>query len=609
MQSFENRKWVIIIFVAIAALLVLGKLFYIQVIDDKFKTLAANNAIRKINTYPARGLIFDRNGKLIVGNRAVYDLVVIPREVKDLDTTQFCQLLKITEQDFNLRMNKAKKFSYFKASLFASQIPPEEFVPVIENMYQFNGFYSEARTIRTYPYANAAHLVGYTGEISESQLKKNEYYKSGDYIGINGLEKSYEHLLRGKRGVKYVLRDKFNREVKSYMDGDLDEDAISGISLQATIDIELQRYGEKLMQNKRGSVVAIEPSTGEILAMISSPGYNPNLLTGRDRGVNYKILNQDSLKPLFNRPIMATYPPGSTFKAFVGLVALENKAITENTYYACNGGYSIPGRFLKCSHGHASATNVQQAIRHSCNPYFWNAFRQSIDLPEFESIQESYTSWYNYADKFNFGKPTLIDVPYEKDGNIPDHKYYDRLYGKRGWGSQTIISLGIGQGEVLTTPLQLSNMMAIFANEGYYYPPHLIKPVKGDTVFGNTYSTKLNVDIEPQHFTAVNEGLLLVVQNGTARIAQIDSIDIVGKTGTAENPHGTDHSVFVSFAPLENPKIAIAAIVENGGYGSRYAAPIASLMTEFYMNRKVRSKRNYLEEKMFNANLLSTDNE
>ncbi|MGB1247889.1 MAG: penicillin-binding protein 2 [Chitinophagales bacterium] len=603
---YKDRKWVMQGFVLLVGLIFLGTLFHLQVVNPKYKDLAEKNVIKRIKMYPTRGLIYDRNDNLLVFNQAIYDIHVIPRQVKDdIDTALFCELLSISKEDFIQKMEKVSSgLKYYSSNEFIKQVAAEDYAKFHEYGHLFEGFYGEPRTIRKYPFKVAAHILGDVGEVDSSQIVSSDYYyKPGDYVGKSGLELNYEQTLRGERGFRYVFIDKFYNEQGSYDEGKSDSLPVAGENIELTIDINLQAYGEKLMQNKKGSIVAIEPSTGEILALVTSPNFDPNLLCGAERGDNYKDLLQDTLSPLFNRAIMAEYPPGSTFKPLVALIAMQENAIHKNYSYYCDRTYSIPGYTLSCSHGHPSAKNVMQGIQHSCNPYFWQTFRNTLDNPIYPCVQESYQKWHDYAQMFGLGSPLGLDLMSEKGGNIPSKEYYNNLYGERGWKSVTVISLGIGQGEILMTPLQLANMYASFANRGFYITPHLVKEVNGkeiETVYNE-------IDIDAEHFDAIAEGLLLVVEEGTGRRSKIPDIPFGGKTGTVQNPHGEDHSVFAGFAPIDNPQIAIAVVVENAGGGSRYAAPITSLMAEMYINDSIADGRKYFEQQILDADLISPE--
>lgn len=583
----------------------LSKLFYLQIYDDSYKDLASQNVIRKITLYPNRGLIFDRNDRLIVQNDPIYDIYVIPKQVsKDADTALLCKLLSISNASYNDRMKKAKSYSYYRPSVFLKQITPEDYTKFLEHNFNFPGFYGEIRTTRKYPYATAAHVLGYTGEVDRKLLEKDKYYRSGDYIGISGLEKYFEPYLRGKRGKKFVLVDVLNREKGSFADGNFDTVAISGEKLYTTLDIELQQYGEKLMQNKKGSIVAIDPSTGEVLSLVTSPSYNPNLLTGRERGESFKALQKDTLDPLFNRALMSSYMPGSIFKIVQGLVGQQMEAITPRTTFYCDGSligdHVQPGRY-----------GLFEAIKQSSNQYFYLAFKKMIQQGVSESIFKDskigLDQWKKHVVSFGLDQELLIDFGVTRPGNIPGSDYYDKMYGEGRWAFSTIYSISIGQGEIEMTPLQMANLAAIIANRGYYYVPHMIRGVSEPGRIDSIYTTKRQTTVDSQYYKVVIDAMqgVLEQEHGTARMSKIDGITICGKTGTVENPHGADHSVFMAFAPRENPKIALGVIVENSGFGSTYAAPILSLMVEKYINDTISDKRKWLENRMLEANLLN----
>ncbi len=605
MDLYKNRSRVIQIIMAVVLLLFLIRLFYLQIIDDTYSELASKNAIRRVSNYPNRGLITDRNDEIVVFNDAVYDLYVVPARVKEMDTLKFCQLLKIDIAFFREQLQKAKNHSRYRPSPFVKQISAKDFGLFQEHLYEFPGFYEELRTIRRYPFKSAAHTLGYIGEVSPYEIEKNPYYQSGDYIGISGLEATYENFLRGKRGVRYMLVDNLNREKGRFKNGELDTPAIAGKNLQITLDILLQNYGEQLMQNKKGSVVCIEPETGEILAMISSPVYDPNLLTGRERGKNYLALKSDTLDPLYNRPIMGLYPPGSTFKTLVGLIALQENVIKENSGYNCRLGYSIGSVFVKCR-PHPPASNLSIALQHSCNAYFCNAFKETVDNPRYKNEDASLAKWNEYLYSFGLGNKTGIDVPNEKNGFIPTPEYYKKIYKGWRWRSSTIISLGIGQGEVTVTPLQLANATACIANRGWYYIPHIAKKIDDPDFYkGNKYLQKQKTMVDSVFFSSVVEAMYLTVEQGTARASRIPGISMCGKTGTVQNPHGEDHSMFIAFAPKDNPKIVVCAVVENSGGGSKFAAPIASLLIEKYLNDTIAEPRKALEQRILEADFIN----
>jgi len=595
----SGQRLVITSIIVAIAFIFIVRLFYIQVVKEEYKMSASNNVLRYITDYPARGLIYDRKGKLIVYNDAVYDLMIVPKLVKNIDTLEFCSLIGISKEDFRDKYDKAKKFSPVKSSIFEKQLSGETYAALQEKLYKFQGFFVQPRTLRKYPYNAAAHLLGYIGEVSERTVEKNPYYKSGDYIGISGIEKSYENDLRGKRGLRIIMVDVFNREKGSYEDGKYDSIAIAGKDLTLSLDAELQFYGENLMQNKLGSVVAIEPSSGEILAMVSSPAYNPNLLVGRVRSKNYGTLLSDPLKPLFNRAMMAYYPPGSTFKLVNALVAQQEGFITPASRFPCS--FHVGSKSVKC-HPHPSPADLKMAVQYSCNPYFCHTFRNFVDNKKFKSSEEGYEKWVEYVNSFGIGRKLNVDIPNELTGLVPSPEYYDRYHGKGRWKASTIFSLGIGQGELGITPLQMANIMSIIANRGFYFVPHIVKKVGGEKHLPDNFTKKNYTKVNAKYFDSIIEGMDAVVEGGTARIAKLKDIKVCGKTGTAQNPHGKDHSLFVAFAPKDNPKIAIAVMVENAGFGATWAAPIASLMIEKYLTDSV--SRPELETRIMEGNLI-----
>ncbi len=596
-RSLASRKQTVIAIFLVIGFIYLVRLFYIQVIDKSYTLSANNNVLRYVTQYPARGLIYDRNGKLLVYNEAVYDLMVLPRQVKEIDTAEFCRLLEITREGFIERIEKAKTYSRYKPSLFEKQISKETYGYLEEKMYRFPGFFVQPRTIRFYPKPMGAHLFGYVGEVTQGVIDKKPYYKSGDYIGISGIEKSYEEVLRGIKGMKIKMVDVHNREVGSFQEGRFDSAAIMGQDLYLSIDAELQEYGELLMQGKMGSIVAIEPSSGEILAFLSSPAYDPNLLVGRVRGKNFKLLSQDPVKPLLNRAMAGTYPPGSTFKMVNDLIGLEEGTLDLNTRYTCQGKVSSP---IRCTHTHQSPLDVLVAIQQSCNPFHWQVFRTFITNGGHGGIRNNYVSWRNHVMSLGFGHKLGTDLQFELSGNIPSAEKFDEIYGKGHWNAMTIRSLSIGQGEILVTPLQLANYAAGIANRGYYVVPHVVKSV-GEKGKKSVEFQKVVSTINPTHYEIAVEGMRQVATLGTARWFQIEGVTMCGKTGTAENPHGDDHSLFMAFAPADNPRIAIAVIVENAGFGSTTALPIASLLIEKYLTGKVLRKD--VEESMLSKKL------
>lgn len=617
-DRFNNRYQSILAVFLIGTLVLMAKAAHLQLIDDTYRVKGNNIAVDKITTYPSRGFITDRNGKIIVYNNAMYDLIVTYKQVNPkMDTVKFCQLLGIDKAAFLKKLNKnwrSGRFSKRKPFVFLDKISARRYTQIQEHLYQFPGFFTRLRNVRGYPFPNAAHVLGYLGEVNRKQIETSDgVYSLGDYVGKSGLEYQYERELRGEKGVKFMLKDKFGREVEAHDNGDSDIPAVSGKNLITSLDIDLQVYCEELMKNKRGSIVAIEPATGEILTMLSAPSYNPNLLAiGPNRGNNYKALERDSLEPFFDRSVMAKYPPGSIFKTIVGLVALEEEIITLDQQVTCKGYYQ-PGkansRKFGC-HNHEWHVNITKAIKHSCNSYFFRTFRDIVDQYG-ESIPQKGLSVFNdYLTQFGIGKQLEIDYPREKKGNNPNPQYYDKIYkNDGGWNSGKIMSVGIGQGEIEMTTLQMANLAAIIGNKGRYILPHLAKEFQGEdgTAIGPNakYRKIQQVSVDQSHFTPIVNGMEQVVLAGTAKQAYIEDIPVCGKTGTSQNA-GKDHSIFFAFAPKDDPKIAIAVYIENGGFGGTYAAPIASLAIEKYLKDSIRSKkRQYLEERMLTANLVN----
>jgi penicillin-binding protein 2 len=601
-DSFVNRKYFIIALVVLASVVLLLRLFTIQVVQDKYRLSAENNVLRYVTQYPARGLIYDRKGNLIVYNQAAYDLMVIPAQTGKMDTVTFCNDLGITRENFIERMKAARNYSYRAPSVFLKQISAERYATFQEKMFMFPGFYVQPRTLRKYSRPVAAHLLGYVSEVDESVIKKEPYYKPGDYIGKLGIEEAYEADLRGKRGVKIYLVDAYSRVKGSYAGGSMDTVAVQGADIIASIDLDLQEYGEHLMQNKVGSIVAIEPKTGEILALVSSPAYDPGLLVGRVRSENFSRLMADTAsEPLFNRAFMASYPPGSTFKPINGLIGLQEKVIDPTTEFGCDNGYL----FVGC-HSHRSPLNLAEAIMISCNSYFCQTYRRILENKNYNTVAEAYEKWRSYLLEFGFGRKLGTEFSNELPGLIPPSTYFDRYYGKDKWKALTVISMAIGQGEILTTPLQMANMTAAIANRGYYYTPHIVKSIGTDHKIKEAYTIRHSISIDSVNFERVISGMEMAVNGdagATARIAALKDIIVCGKTGTAQNPHGKDHSVFIAFAPKDDPQIAIAVYVENAGFGATYAAPVASLMIEKYLKGEISNK--YMEKRMLDLNLVN----
>jgi penicillin-binding protein 2 len=595
----DQKPLVIIIFIFLIGLVLLTKLFLIQVVDDSFTKRADNNAIQRVVDNPYRGLMYDRNGKLLVYNNPIFDLMLVPKEFQVGDTTQFLEIFGINKQQLIDAYKAAKKYSLVKPSPLIKQISTTNFARIQDYLIDYPGIFIMTRAVRSYPLPIASHAMGYIGEINPSQLEQDtsKYYVQGDYVGLSGMERFYENELRGKKGVKYKMVNVKGVDKGHFKNGEYDTLSLAGNNITSTIDLELQLYGEMLMNGKRGSVVAIEPATGEILAMISAPYYDPNILTGADFSKNYQTLNKDQSKPLFNRPIMATYPPGSIFKIVQSLIGLQEGILKPETTFTCN-------KSLVACHEHPSPSNLFGAIRNSCNPYYHQAFRQIInqDISKntFEDTQIGLDSWREKVLKFGLGSPLGVDLTNEKGGSIPSSKLYDKKYGAGKWKYSTIFSLSIGQGEMLVTPLQMANLAAIFANKGFYYTPHLIKSIEGNiNLIPEQYRTKNEVGIDAHHFDLIQDAMAEALY-GTANRAVIEDIVIAGKTGTAQNPHGEDHSVFIAFAPKENPKIAIAVYVENAGWGGRAAASTASLMIEKYIKGEI--SRTALQEYVIAGN-------
>ena len=567
------RKVLLPSLIILATSLLIIRIFYLQIVDDTLKLKSENNAIKKKYEYPERGYIYDRKGKLLVANQASYDIMVIPRELKNIE--------------------KAKIYSPRLPSVFLSQLNKSEFAAFQEKIRKYEGFYFQKRSLRDYEVSFGANIFGFITQVNEKLVAKNPYYNSGDLIGKQGVEESYEDLLRGIKGVKYIQKDKYNREIGSYKDGKYDTIAVQGEDINLTIDAEIQKYGEELMVNKRGGIVAIEPKTGEILALITAPSYDPGILVGRQRSKNYTQLYHDSIaKPLYDRGLLAEYAPGSPFKILTGLIALQEGVIDENTTVFCNRGFSYArGRFMGC-HCHGGALQLHRGIFESCNSYFATAYMKTIN--KYSKPAQAVDIWSKHAKSFGLGQFMGYDLPTGRRGSIPDSKTYKRVYPNGGWRSTTIVSNSIGQGEILMTPIQLANMMATIANEGYYYTPHIIKRIEGHKI-DKKFTTKHVTTIDKKYFKPIISGLFDVYNLGTARSLRVEGIDICGKTGTSENfakiggkkVQLKDHSIFVAFAPKDNPKIAIAVMVENGGYGATIAGPIASLMIEKYLRQKI----------------------
>ena len=604
MDTFSKRKLIIAgIMLGIGAIFIL-RLFSLQIMNKTYKQFATRNVLRNITTFPARGLIYDRKGNLMVYNKAAYDLMIIPREVKTFDTTELCNIVQLDRVELRDAIRKAKQYSHYKPSIIVGQISPDIYAPLEEKLYKYPGFFVQSRTLREYPNKSAAHVLGYVGEVNQKIIDGDKYYRQGDYIGVSGLEKAYEKELRGIKGITKSMVDVHNRVKGKYNEGKEDTTAILGNNLQTGLDADLEAYAELLMTNKRGAVVAIEPATGEIILMVSAPSYDPNLMVGRQRSANYSILDRDSIaKPMWNRAVNALYPPGSTFKLANALIALEEHAITPFDRFSCSGKASKP---IACTHSHVSPLSIREGIRESCNSFFWNTFRQIMNRKS--SSAESYQAWRDYITSFGFGTKLNPELSSENKGSIPEVALYDKWYTSGHWNSMTIRSLAIGQGEIEATPLQMVNLCAMIANRGYYIAPHIVRAIQ-DAKDANREVRQLEyekkvVNISPEHFNTVIGGMQAVVEETKLQYTvKQDKIIVCGKTGTVQNPHGADHSAFVGFAPRDNPKIAIVVFIENAGFGATYAAPIAGLLMEKYLNDSITPKHKEIEQKLIETDL------
>ncbi|MBA6155936.1 penicillin-binding protein 2 [Tenacibaculum sp. S7007] len=607
-----KRSFLLIFLISLVGIIYIGRLFQLQIIRGGNQNPIQGSTVKIEYDYPERGYIYDRNGKLLVANQLSYDVMIIPKEVEPLDTLEFCNLLKITKEDLKKRFKKAEKYARWLPSKFLKQLAKEDFAYLQEKLPKYKGFYIQKRIIRNYPIKSAANVVGFIAEVNEQKAKTNDYYEQGELIGKLGVEKQYENALRGIKGKKIFKRNNLNKITGSFKNGEYDTLAVAGQDLTLTIDTELQQYGELLMRGKRGGIVALEPKTGEILALVTAPSYDPNLLVGRKRSPNSVKLFEDNItKPTFDRALKAQYAPGSPFKIINGLIGLEENVIDENFGVKCYRGYRYGNRksaFMGC---HCDIVGrpirLKTAISKSCNSYFATTYRKIIDKYENSTIGAN--KWSEHAKSFGLGNYLGYDLPEGQKGRIPNGEYYNKVYPKFRWGATHTISNAIGQGEVETTPIQLANMTAAIANRGYFYTPHIIKEIDHKPISDSTYTTKRNTTINPKHFSVAIDAMHEVFKTGTAKWFQMKDIDMCGKTGTVENfirvdgvkKQLEDHSIFIAFAPKEDPKIAMAIFVENGGYGSTIAAPITSLMIEKYLTGK--TKRKHIEERMINLSL------
>lgn len=600
----SNRLYVFLGILALVGVIFITRLFFLQIVDETNFYKAQAYGSNEITIYPPRGTIVDRFGKLMVYNDASYDLMVVPQKAKNFDKAALCKELLIDTFEFNKRLLKAARYNPREASVIYKNLPLHLYTRLQEVLFQFPAFYIETKIDRRYNINGAAHLLGYMGEVTERDIEKDGYYKPGDVAGVTGMEKAYEKFMRGIKGKKLVRVDKFSRQLGSFMDGKYDSLPSAGQNIISSIDLELQQMGEHLLANKIGSIVALEPSTGEVLCIVNSPNYDPNLLVGQQRNKNYNMLVMDPTKPLFNRALKAPYPPGSTFKTVQALIGLEEGVLTPDTKYPCHGGYHMGSITVGC-HPHASPLDLEFSIAKSCNAYYCYVYRSILDNPRYANVQEAYAKWADYLKSMGIGVKTGIDLPEESSGIVKKSNWFEREFGKN-WRSSNVISMSIGQGQIGLTPLQMANVAAIIANKGYWYTPHVVKSIGDDHFVPDQFKEKHITKINKEYFDFVIAGMARVcVPGGTAGRTGIEGITICGKTGTAQNPHGEDHSIFIAFAPKDNPKIAICTIVENGGYGADYAAPICNLLIEKYLSpdRKMETSKPEMLKRMLNANL------
>ncbi len=604
-----DKRNKLLIGLGIAAAVLIVRLFIIQIIDDKYKINASNNSMVYMTVYPTRGVIYDRDGRILVGNKISYDLLVTPREVKEFDTLALSEALSVPYETVKSKMDEyhrnRRKIGYQSVVMF-KQIPLETYMKFAEVAYKFPGFRGQLRNTRDYPFNAGGNLIGYVSEVDKNYIDHHEGYVSGDYAGMTGLEAVREQDLKGEKGYQIYLRDAHNRIEGRYRDGEMDKEAVPGKDIVTTIDAELQKYGQELMHDKVGSLVAIEPSTGEILTLVSSPGIDVDLLA--DIGKHYNEIVNDEYKPMFNRAVQASYPPGSVFKIVNGLIGMQEGLLTPETKYPCSRGYHFGNSKVGC-HNHRSPIDLEEAVMMSCNAYFCYVFRSIVENRKAGSYAEAVDKWNEYVQSFGFGHKLGSDFPAELGGTIPNSAYYDKVYGAKAWKATTIISLSIGQGEIGCTPLHLANLCAIMANRGYYYIPHIIKDSPNVTI-DPKYKERNYTLVDTTNFPIFVQGMYRAVNSGwggggTATIAAVPGLDICGKTGTAQNPHGADNSVFICFAPKDDPKIAVAAYVEHGTWGATWAAPIASLLVEKYLNGDI--SRKALETRILEGNLLDRE--
>ncbi|MDD4065118.1 MAG: penicillin-binding transpeptidase domain-containing protein [Bacteroidales bacterium] len=609
MENRAREKNIIIAFFVICLLILVGRLVFLQLVNKEYKVTASNNVLRYEIIYPSRGLIYDRNGNILVGNQSAYDIMITPRELEPFDTTGFCSIFQLSREqmgDMLAQVNSRRRAIGYQSVIFLRQVSREQYTRFLERAHRFPGFSVQTRSVRDYPSPVCGNLLGYIIEADGTFLEKNPDYRPGDYIGRTGLEEYYEPWLKGEKGYSIYLRDVHNQIKSSYEEGDYDKPAVPGKNMVTSIDLPLQAFGEELMKNKVGSVIALDPSSGEVLTLITSTGLSTEYLT--NFGAHYSKVISDPLKPMFNRAIMSSYPPGSVFKLVNGLIGLQEDVVTPSTRYSCNMGYRAGSLTVGC-HSHPSPLNLMQSVMMSCNAYYCYVFRNILDNPEYENTATAMDVWQEYVKSFGFGQKLGIDIPGELPGSIPGSVTYNRIYGTNAWRSLTVISLSIGQGEIGVTPLQLANLAAVMANRGHYYTPHLVREIPEDPGFRPAVE-RHQVMVDSVYFPIIVEGMYQAVHapagsGATARLAAIPGVEMCGKTGTAQNPHGEDHSVFICFAPREDPKIAVAVYIEQGGFGASQAAPVASLLVEKYLTGEIHPSRQWLYERTLEQDLLT----
>lgn len=604
--QLEKRKYVIGGFVTLIVLIYVVRLFSLQIGDGRYKESADSNAFLRRVIYPARGLVYDRNDRLIVLNKPAYDVMLIPKDVAPFDTALLCKVLNITPEQLREKWadmkdtHKNPGYSAYTQQKLITHLSQEDYGRLQEKLYMFPGFFIQNRSVREYSTVAGANILGNIREVSAGDIERDRYYKRGDYTGDLGIEKSYETALRGRKGVEILMKDAYGRIKGKYENGKYDEAPVPGHTLKLGIDMDLQEYGERLMANKIGAIVAIEPATGEVLCLVTSPNYDPSLLVGRDRGKNYGMLVKDPYKPLYDRSIQGAYPPGSTFKPTQGLIFLQEGVITTSTQYPCHRGY-INGLRVGC-HGHGSPLSLLPALQTSCNAFFCWGLWNMIDR-QGKPHADQLNKWKDYMVDMGYGYKLGIDLPSESRGFIPNAEFYSNSFRGANWSANSIISISIGQGEVLATPLQIANLCATIANRGWFYTPHVVKQIADSTIDAK-YRKKHAPKIRREYYEDVAKGMRMAVLGGTCRQANLPGIEVAGKTGTAQNPHGKDHSAFIGFAPYTNPKIAVCVYVENAGFGATYGVPIGSLIIEKYLNGEISPARKGIEERMLNSNTI-----